>query len=286
MIIPLACNCIDESINERRYNERIEELKNLKKLYERKDGLEVYKMNVNIQVFKCPFCNEEETNEEEFKKMKEQSKNNCKFKIAPLSYEFNSHIIYSEEIDFEKLEKIEHEIIVIFLAHDENCFYKYKCKNNHQFYIKLYETLFELEKTSPFNSIDDKRFLSENWKNNEKFKQELINEKKLKVKRKKYEEEYYEEFQNYCYEEEKQKVDCAIGNFDYYYEIYHTPDKVFLEMINHYQIQYYSNREIIKDFVEARIGEIKDWYYYHFYKDNEYFHDFIRERVGDDFDSI
>ena len=172
IIIPF-CDCVDERLNfdEKKYKEN-----------EKKNGLDIYQGLRSYGRVICPICKNIYISEEE-NKMKEQESKDLS-KIHELVRDFNYICNYSEKIDFDKLEIIENQIRDYYEHHDENSLYRYKCPNNHEFYIRLFSPLKDNFKKD-YNPIDhlNQNFLTEKWKNNEKVKQELIKEKEKEKKK-------------------------------------------------------------------------------------------------------
>ena len=148
---------------------------------QQKDGLYVYNHQNSrnllfyfTDIFYCPLCNQLFT-PEEVKQLKEKR---IKFNRDPVfSYQCK---VGSDEVDiFDELENLYNEIQEQ-KNHWENLHYRYKCKfTNIEIYLKLY--------TRKYNDklyIPDIRYEYQNWKNNPDLKEELLEERREKAKKK------------------------------------------------------------------------------------------------------
>ena len=125
--------------------------------------------------------------------------------------------------------------------------------------------------------------MTEKWKNNEKVKQELIKAKENKLKRLKYEAQYKNEFEDYCFEKERNKYEDLIffikqhyGKWEHFYNLN--------ELINAHSIQYYSNKMLIKNFVESYFNVKVELFVSKSEEEKEEFQNFIKWRTGEDYD--
>ena len=273
IIIPF-CDCVDE-----RFDFDAKALKENEKF----NGLDIYKSLHHEGRVMCPICKNiyfsDEPNkikEQEFKSMST---------IKKLIIDFNYICNFAEKTDFDLLEIIENQIRDYYEHHDENSLYRYKCPNNHEFYIRLFPPLKDYNYKKDYNPINElnQNFLTEKWKNNEKVKQELIKAKENKLKRLKYEAQYKNEFEDYCFEKERNKYEDLIffikqhfGKWEHFYNLN--------ELINAHSIQYYSNKMLIKNFVESYFNVKVELFVSKSEEEKEEFQNFIKWRTGEDYD--
>ena len=273
IIIPF-CDCVDE-----RFDFDAKALKENEKF----NGLDIYKSLHHEGRVMCPICKiiyfPDDAN-----KMKEQQSKGMST-IQKLIIDFNRICNFAEKTDFDKLEIIENQIRDYYEHHDENSLYRYKCPNNHEFYIRLFPPLKDYNYKKDYNPINElnQNFLTEKWKNNEKVKQELIKAKENKLKRLKYEAQYKNEFEDYCFEKERNKYEDLIffikqhfGKWEHFYNLN--------ELINAHSIQYYSNKMLIKNFVESYFNVKVELFVSKSEEEKEEFQNFIKWRTGEDYD--
>ncbi len=273
IIIPF-CDCVDERLDF--------DPKKVKE-NEKFNGLDIYKSLHHEGRVMCPICKNiyfsDEPNkikEQEFKSMST---------IKKLIIDFNYICNFAEKTDFDLLEIIENQIRDYYEHHDENSLYRYKCPNNHEFYIRLFPPLKDYNYKKDYNPINElnQNFLTEKWKNNEKVKQELIKAKENKLKRLKYEAQYKNEFEDYCFEKERNKYEDLIlfikqhfRKWEHFYNLN--------ELINAHSIQYYSNKMLIKNFVESYFNVKVELFVSKSEEEKEEFQNFIKWRTGEDYD--
>lgn len=270
----LDCNCAGEY-----------KCPKLKKLNETKEGLDVYKIGSIIQIFECPICGEI-ADFKQIKEMEKQERSKGVSGIEKLVREFNYICERNVTLDFDKLENIENTIRDYYINFDENSVYKYKCQNNHQFYIRLFESLSDLSKIKLYYPLSElnQKYLTAKWKNNEKVKKQLIIEREKDFKKQRLEYQIRREFDNYLLEIEREKYEEAMNNFENYDKMYHSnPINVFSRILIDYNIQYYPTRMKIKDYCEKYYGE---YIFNQFFRtgEEEEYEKFLRNRVGSDYD--
>ena len=273
IIIPF-CDCVDE-----RFDFDAKALKENEKF----NGLDIYKSLHHEGRVMCPICKiiyfPDDAN-----KMKEQQSKGMST-IQKLIINFNCICNSDIQTDFDKLEIIENQIRDYYEHHDENSLYRYKCPNNHEFYIRLFPTLKDSNYKKNYNPINElnQNFLTEKWKNNEKVKQELIKAKENKFKRLKYEAQYKNEFEDYCFEKEREEYEALIFFIKEHYQSWEHLYNLN-ELINAHSIQYYSNKMLIKNFVESYFNEKVEYVPYKSEAEKEEFQNFIKWRTGEDYD--
>jgi hypothetical protein len=230
----------------------------------------------------CPICKNIYISDEAYKIEEQKSKD--LYHIKELIRDFNRTCNCITIKDFDKLEIIENQIRDYYEHHNENSLYKYKCPNNHEFYFRLFSPLKD-NYIKNYNAINElnQDFLTEKWKNNEKVKQELIKAKENKFKRLKYEAQYKNEFEDYCFEKERNKYEDLIlfikqhfRKWEHFYNLN--------ELINAHSIQYYSNKMLIKNFVESYFNVKVELFVSKSEEEKEEFQNFIKWRTGEDYD--